>query len=834
MLDEEARTPEREDAPAQADQRLQRKAQRAAKKAAKRDARKQKRERRREAYRALSGGRKLLRWLIGILLGVGLLVLLYCAGYQLYAAYVESSMMDRYLESLDAIAPREEILQLAPEDTEGAARVAATEAFSPDDTWVIYIYMCGSDLESMGRSQLSDTTEYYVRREKQAHSEQESENTQRRFHTFIDEMQQQGMSLPDYLFLPTDRGDDGGEGSEGETDQEGFATLNLRDIFSVELPENVSVVIETGGANNWSMVQINPNASQRFLYNSDGLTELTSAYPKNMGGAQTFAEFLAFCQTEYPADHQMLLLWNHGSGPFGFCSDEIYEGDCITLSEMTAAFAAVYGEDPATPPFELVGYDACLMASVEVAEALHGYTRYLAASEETEAGDGWPYDKWLAELAAHPEMNGAQLGRVISDTFVEACANFSINMQWLQFESVATFSVVDVDKAHAVYEAYTQLCAAALRDVAEGPWPLAAWGQAAGKSIRYAGSYYKYFNTLDLGTFMENLALYYPAEAARVTRALDDAVLYHRETSYTRGSKGLSIYFPTNVDSFYSLIYYLEYMDTVCTDPDMKALYYYKVAGCLNDELQAYADEAGYGTFPTLDTRPLEELATLTPDICEDYTAELPISNGAAALMQDMTVTIAKFEENANELRFYGDDAYLYLDEYRTLRTTFSGTWAVLDGHVLPLEIIDQTDSFIRYRVPIRYNDIENAYLIVAYDYESGVYSILGVQALQEDADTLGRNLTPVEIGSRIAILYRMEDMNDVSIHEEYSDDFKFRAESKVENEALENGTYYMVITLMDTRGDSYYPTPITFRMEDGDIADMMTDSGMTAHTSAE
>ena len=803
-------------------------------KAARKEARRQKRAARRAAYRALSGGKKVLRWVVGVLLCLLALSLLALGGYLLFKACMMSYVENRYAESLAATAPREEILEYAPEDTAGAARVAATEAFDPDDTWVIYLYLCGSNLESMGRNRLSDTTAFYIGAEKSAYSQQNSEDIQRRFHTFIDEMQQEGMQLPDYLFLPTMQEGEGSEDGGGESAEEGFATKNLRKLFSVALPENVSVVIQTGGANSWSMTQINPNASQRFLYDCNGLTELANTYPQNMGSEQTFTDFLRFCQTSYPADHQMLLLWDHGGGSFGFCNDEMYDGDGVSLAEMRNALAAVYGDAPAAPPFELVGFDACLMASTEVAEALHGYAKYLTASEETEMGDGWLYDVWLGELAAHPEMNGAMLGKVIADSFVESCANFSINVQWLNMEAVATFSVIDVEKAHAVYEAYTDLCAAALQDTAADPGPLAALGRAAGKSIHYGGSAYKHLNTLDLGTFMQNLSADYPAETKAVLSALGEAVLYHRETSYAKGSLGLSVYFPTNVDSLYGLIYYLEYLDTVCIDPDMKALYYYKVAGCLNEEQQAYALTAGYGAFPTLDVTPLDRLALETPNICEDYSVELPISNEVAALMQGATVSVALYDADANELCFYGDDACLYLDEYRTLRTTFDGSWVMLDGHVLPLEIIDKTDTFLRYRAPIRYNDTENAYLIIAYDVATDAYSLLGVQAMNEAADTLGRNLIPVEVGSRIAIQYRVEDMEDETIGQAYGATFPFRAGSRITRSALENGEYYLALTVVDTRGDAYYPALVRFRMESGKIAEMAVSDELAAMTSAD
>lgn len=449
-------------------------------------------------------------------------------------------------------------------------------------------------------------------------------------------------------------------------------------------------------------------------------------------------------------------------------------------------------------------------------------------------GDGWPYETWLSELAAHPEMNGAQLGRVIADSFVESCANFSINMQWLNFEAVATFSVIDVERAHGVYEAYAQLCAATLADTATDPLRLVAWGRAAEKSIRYAGSAYKYFNTIDLGSLMQNLSGDYPAETTAVLDALDAAVLYHRETSYTQGSEGLSIYFPTNVDSLYGLLYYLEYMDTVCTDPDIKALYYYKIAGCLNEELQEYADEAGYGVFGTLDTTPLDLLAAQEPIVYEDNSIELPVDDDAAALMQDVTLSVARFDARSNELCFYGDDAYAYLDEDMTIRTSFDGCWVMLDGHVLPLEIIDHTDDFIRYRCPVRYQDRENAYLIIAYDYSGDALSILGVSAMDEEADTFGRNLAPVEIGSSIAIEYRMESLDDERIRREYGDSFVFRADSKVERAPLMNGEYYLILDITDTRGDSYYPALVTFRIKGGAVIDMWISEELGAMASAE
>ena len=53
------------------------------------------------------------------------------------------------------------------------------------------------------------------------------------------------------------------------------------------------------------------------------------------------------------------------------------------------------------------------MNMVEVAYQLRGSADFIVGSEEVEPGDGWPYDRVLADLAAKPTMSAAQLGATI-------------------------------------------------------------------------------------------------------------------------------------------------------------------------------------------------------------------------------------------------------------------------------------------------------------------------------------------------------------------------------------------------------------------------------------
>ena len=63
----------------------------------------------------------------------------------------------------------------------------------------------------------------------------------------------------------------------------GFATMDLSEMMEVELPENVNVVIETGGASVWQNDEVDPSKLQRWLYNSEGLQLLEEKRDRQHG-----------------------------------------------------------------------------------------------------------------------------------------------------------------------------------------------------------------------------------------------------------------------------------------------------------------------------------------------------------------------------------------------------------------------------------------------------------------------------------------------------------------------------------------------------------------------
>ena len=191
-------------------------------------------------------------------------------------------------------------------------------------------------------------------------------------------------------------------GSDLES-QYGCATEDLSEMLEVSLPENVTVVVETGGATEWQNETVDPSCLERYVYQDEELSFVDSVPSASMGEASTLADFLDFCSTNYPADHTAVIFWDHGSGSAsGVSFDEIYDYDSLTLDEIYNAFASVYELSEENPPLDLVGFDACLMATVDTASMLSDVASYMVASEETEPGNGWYYTGWLGALAEDP------------------------------------------------------------------------------------------------------------------------------------------------------------------------------------------------------------------------------------------------------------------------------------------------------------------------------------------------------------------------------------------------------------------------------------------------
>ena len=282
-------------------------------------------------------------------------------------------------------------------------------------------------------------------------------------------------------------------GTDLETD-DGSATYNLEQAMEGISTDDVNVIIITGGTNDWQNSYVPNDAIGIFRLNSDGsgLTELSHLKDQNMADPGLLGSMIQQVFTLYPADRTMLILWDHGSGSVGgFGYDERTE-ESISLAELNTAL------QNGGRHFDVIGFDACLMASLEVANVLAPYADYMVASQELEPGGGWNYQKILAAISKNPAITAAELGKSICDSYLEHC------IEWDDKE-IATLSLVNLSMVPALTEAFDTM-AWQLTGIAENPAAIQAYRQDVNKARDFGGNNRSegYTHMVDLGELVLN------------------------------------------------------------------------------------------------------------------------------------------------------------------------------------------------------------------------------------------------------------------------------------------------------------------------------------------
>ena len=155
----------------------------------------------------------------------------------------------------------------------------------------------------------------------------------------------------------------------------GAATNDIVEVAEANFSDNITVVMQTGGTKQWeelhdgdNTIKINPNKIERYIIGPQSLTKIEELPQANMGNPKTLVNFLRFCLKKYPADHKILIIWDHGGGSSKtFANDQNYAMEGMSLEQMHAALAEVFGKNPKTPPLDIIGFDACLMATIDTA-----------------------------------------------------------------------------------------------------------------------------------------------------------------------------------------------------------------------------------------------------------------------------------------------------------------------------------------------------------------------------------------------------------------------------------------------------------------------------------
>ena len=606
-------------------------------------------------------------------------------------------------------------------------------------------------------------------------------------------------------------------GSNLESDS-GCATMDIQEMCKAGIGSNVNLIIEAGGAKKWQNSVMTSGKVGRFQVVGDGIKVLEERGRKSMVETSEVIDFIKYSVKNFPADRYGFIFWNHGGGTMaGFGMDDLADGD-LSLDEISDAF------DSCGVKFDFVGFDACLMGTIETAYALSDSASYLIASEEEEPGYGWYYTSWLKALSQNPSVDMEKLGSIIVDDFVAANGSDDV-----------TLSLIDLSKISNVYKKLSNLC-------------------SQGNAALYAGNYKNIakvrkntkcygegnYDQIDIIDFCEKCGL---DGADDLIASVKDCVVYHK-TNISR-TNGLAMYFPYDYPSYY------KQMKSMMKSFGMNDE---KVSGFFNNFLSArsggscsramtpMAVKTGYE-----DDTPEEDLTTEEwyneEVVTENETVEFDLDDDGLLTLTEVgdgfiyeisedqwdvisMIDIGLYAETEDGYIDFGNDNRYGLDDNDNLIVDSDFQWVAINGLVVPFYAIEEGEmsdgSMYSYGITeailtsARTGEQRDIDILIYWDEKHDGPYIKGYRNSSDDEGPVQaeRNVTNFVKGDVIQFIcdfYTLDGDYDAAY--EYGDPIVVNAPLVVTYEDLEYDVVDVYGHILDIYGNDYYTETITISL---------------------
>ena len=284
--------------------------------------------------------------------------------------------------------------------------------------------------------------------------------------------------------------------------QNGLASSDIQEILSVSgQPDDVNIVIETGGANSWKSSYgygISSSKLERWHVANKSLVKDTSLSTyTSMGESSTLQSFIEYGLKTYPAEKTALILWNHGGGLQGSCFDEKKNDDGLEPKEVISALSAAFKNCGIQgQKLEWIGYDCCLMQVQDIAELNSKYFNYMIASEESESGYGWDYDNWVDDLYA--KKSTTTILKAIVDSFITDNGGTSSR------QNDQTLSYLNLSYMEEYRTAWENMAGQLKNKITSSN--KSSFGTLVNSAKKYADDDYCYYGLFDAKDFVDKLS----------------------------------------------------------------------------------------------------------------------------------------------------------------------------------------------------------------------------------------------------------------------------------------------------------------------------------------
>ncbi len=250
----------------------------------------------------------------------------------------------------------------------------------------------------------------------------------------------------------------------------------------------VNLVLTTGGSRRegWNTVK-------RSMVQTGQFHVLQDLGSQSLAAPHMLSDFVLWATTHFPAQHYALILWNHGDGVNGYGLDTSTAGQnsLLHLTDLQQAYQTIRSQ--LAQPLDIVVYDACLMASIEVAEVTATLANAMSASAELEPGHGIDYAHLLQTLQQTPPDSGVAFGQIVKTGYIQHSKDLGTFAN-----SQITYSVLDLTKLPTVTDTLTEF-ATALNQIFTNS-PFLSYEMLSHGIIRAPGYPFK-----DTGRFLRSL-----------------------------------------------------------------------------------------------------------------------------------------------------------------------------------------------------------------------------------------------------------------------------------------------------------------------------------------
>lgn len=326
----------------------------------------------------------------------------------------------------------------------------------------------------------------------------------------------------------------------------GYASADIQEMIDSNFNTNdVRVLLYVGGTKKWQNTIFKTNENAIYEVTGSGITKIKSYSRSLMTKKENITQFMDYVYDNYSSNSYSLIFWDHGAGPFGYGIDE-YDSKSETLSIIDIDSAINNSKLIKNQKLELLGFDACLMSSIEIANYFKEEANYLVAAAEIEPGDGWDYE-FLKKI--NKSVSSVQMGKYIVDEYYNYyISSASGSIFGYSYGPEVTLSLIDLSKITPIVTIMDDL----FKDVSS------TISTNYSKVSRIASNVKMYGYDSSANVQLDLLDLYgltmslddYKLNTSTLKTSINNALIYHKTN--ISGCNGISIYFPVTTKKYYS------------------------------------------------------------------------------------------------------------------------------------------------------------------------------------------------------------------------------------------------------------------------------------------